>query len=110
VPRFQYGNLVGLKEVFNHSHSTLRNVIEQCFGILKNKWRILKHLPSCPIQKQAQIIVACMTFHNFIRDAYMMILRTEDNFPEDFYDDASIGIDEYDMGALRDSIITTLLS
>jgi hypothetical protein len=34
----------------------------------------------------------------------------EDDFPEDFHDNASIGIDEYDTGAFRDSIAPTLLS
>jgi precorrin-4 methylase len=44
-------------------------VIERCFGIIKNKWRILGHLPSYPIHNQAQIIVGCMAFHNFIRES-----------------------------------------
>jgi hypothetical protein len=34
----------------------------------------------------------------------------EDEFLEDFDDDASIGIDEYDMGSFRDSILAALLS
>jgi hypothetical protein len=49
MPEFQHGNPVGLKEVFNHAHSSLRNVIERCFVILKNKWRILGHLSSYPV-------------------------------------------------------------
>jgi hypothetical protein len=53
--------------MFNHAHSSLRNVIERSFGVLKMKWRILLHLPSYPIEKQSKIIVACMTLHNFIR-------------------------------------------
>jgi hypothetical protein len=74
---------------------------------------ILGHLPSYPIQKKAQIIVACMTLHNFIRDNAIYdddFENYEDNFNEDFHDDASIGIDEYDIKAFRDSIARTLLS
>jgi precorrin-4 methylase len=44
-------------------------VIERCFGIIKNKLRILGHLPSYPIHNQAQIIVGCMALHNFIRES-----------------------------------------
>jgi hypothetical protein len=55
--------------VFNHLHSSLHNVIERAFGVLKEKRRILKHLPSYPMKKQAKIIFACMTLHNFIRDS-----------------------------------------
>jgi hypothetical protein len=75
VPEFQHGPPVRLKEVFNHSHSSLRNVIERCFEILKNKWHILGYLPSYPIHKQAQIIVACMTLHIILLGTmpYMMM-------------------------------------
>ena len=54
-----------------------------------------------------------MALHNFIWDSAIYdddFENYEDEFPEDFDDDASIGIDEYDMGAFRDSIATTLLS
>jgi hypothetical protein len=43
-------------------------MIERAFGVLKEKWRILKHLPSYPMKRQAKIILACMVLHNFIRD------------------------------------------
>jgi hypothetical protein len=36
----------GKYEVFNFLHSFLRNVIEGSFGVLKQKWRILKSMPS----------------------------------------------------------------
>jgi hypothetical protein len=98
--------------VFNYAHSSLRNVIERYFRILKNKWHILGHLSSYPIHMQAQIIVACMSFHNFIRDNALYddhFENYEDKFHEDFHDEASIGIDEYDMGTFRDSIAAVLL-
>jgi hypothetical protein len=74
---------------------------------------ILGHLSSNPIQKKVQIIVACMTLHNFIRDNVIYDGDFEnygDEFDEDFHYDASIGIDEYGMRAFHDSIANTLLS
>ena len=59
----------GKKELFNYSHSSLRNVIERSFGVLKMKWRILLDLPSYPMANQSQIIMACMAVHNFIRES-----------------------------------------
>jgi hypothetical protein len=44
----------GKKEVFNFVHSSLRNVIERSFGVLKMKWRILLDLPSYPMRKQTK--------------------------------------------------------
>jgi hypothetical protein len=60
---------IGSKEVFNYAHSSLRNVIERLFGVLKMKWRVLLSLPSFSLTKQSKIIIACMTLHNFIRES-----------------------------------------
>jgi hypothetical protein len=60
---------IGSKEVFNYAHSSLHNVIERSFGVLKMKWRILLSLPSFSLKKQSKIIIACITLHNFIRDS-----------------------------------------
>jgi hypothetical protein len=62
----------GKKELFNYTHSSLRNVIERSFGVLKMKWRILLDLSSFPMAKQSKIIMPCMTLHNFIRQSGMM--------------------------------------
>jgi hypothetical protein len=35
------------------------------------KWHILLDVPSYPIEKQKNIIIACMALHNFIRDSNM---------------------------------------
>jgi hypothetical protein len=68
ISKWEHHQPVGLKEMFNQAHSSLRNVIDLSFGVLKMKWRILLHLPSYPIEKKSKIIVACMALHNFIRD------------------------------------------
>lgn len=57
----------GKYEVFNFLHSSIRNVIERCFGVLKQKWRILKDMPSF----DATTLTACLALHNFIRDSKM---------------------------------------
>ena len=49
----------------------------------KKQWRILKQMPSYPIEKQAKIIVTCMALHNFIRDSALY----DDDF-ENYEDDS----------------------
>jgi hypothetical protein len=55
-------------ETFNRVHSSIRNVIEPSFGLLKIKWQILYNMPSYPMYKQKMIVVATMVLHNFIRE------------------------------------------
>ena len=47
--------------------SAARNVIERCFGVLKNRWAILRSPSFYPIKTQNRIIMACCLLHNFIR-------------------------------------------
>ena len=69
LPEYRNGTMPrGMKETFNYAHSSLRNVVERAFGVLKTKWRIMKLVPSFPMSKQSKIIVACMTLHNFVRE------------------------------------------
>jgi hypothetical protein len=44
-------------------------VIEKSFGVLKQKWRILKNMPSFSSRTQKHIIMACFALHNFICDS-----------------------------------------
>ena len=55
------------KELFNYRHSSLRNIIECCFGVLKSRFPILKMMSSFKPSRQPLIVVACCNIHNFIR-------------------------------------------
>ncbi|KAI8570714.1 hypothetical protein RHMOL_Rhmol01G0057700 [Rhododendron molle] len=62
-------------ELFNYKHSSLRNVIERCFGVLKKRFPILKGMPNYDNAHQPTIVTACCVIHNFIlmhhgRDEY----------------------------------------
>lgn len=56
----------GSKEIFNHSRSSLWNVVERCFGILKARFSILKYFIPYYLNFEMPIVVACVTSHNFI--------------------------------------------
>jgi hypothetical protein len=111
ISEWEHHQPVGSKEVFNQAHSSLWNVIERSFGVLKMKWRILLHLPSYPVQKQSKIIVACMALHNFIRDhdlddSIFQLDVQDDSDPtsQPSYDEGTVSGDETDMRVLRDAI------
>lgn len=52
-------------KLFNYKLSQLRAVVEQSFGRLKGRWRILKRIPTSP-DVAGDIIEACCCLHNFL--------------------------------------------
>ena len=104
----------GTKEIFNRTHSSLRSVIEQSFGMLKMKWRILLGLPHYSERRQAKIILACCGLHNFILendsdDLHYHMDEQEEAWAVDEDDadetgnDAAVD-DDVNMNELRDEI------
>ncbi|KAL6494699.1 hypothetical protein OROGR_031499 [Orobanche gracilis] len=55
------------EELFNYRHSSLRMTIERCFGVLKNRFPILRLMPSYKPCRQRLIITACCAVRNYIR-------------------------------------------
>ncbi|MQL70777.1 hypothetical protein Taro_003090 [Colocasia esculenta] len=55
------------KDLFNHRHAQLRNVVERAFGVLKARFTILVKRCNYPIKTQARIAMAYCVLHNFIR-------------------------------------------
>ncbi|XP_059623130.1 uncharacterized protein LOC132266294 [Cornus florida] len=54
----------GRVEIYNHMHSSLRNVIERC---PRDSFPILKQMPPYKFETQVAIVLAYCTLHNFIR-------------------------------------------
>ncbi|KAF7822206.1 protein ALP1-like [Senna tora] len=55
------------RECFNMRHSAARNVIERCFGMLKNRWAILRSPSFYLVKTHNMIVIACCLLHNLIR-------------------------------------------
>ncbi|KAF7803030.1 protein ALP1-like [Senna tora] len=55
------------RECFNMRHSAAWNVIERCFGMLKNRWAILRSPSFYPVKTHNMIVIACCLLHNLIR-------------------------------------------
>src|SRR5207244_3722785 len=62
----------GEQELFNHLHSSIRNVVERTFGVWKMKWRILLKMPTYPMDKQLMFVAATMCLHNYIRENHAL--------------------------------------
>ncbi|XP_021749185.1 protein ALP1-like [Chenopodium quinoa] len=73
------------RETFNRWHSSLRSCIERCFGVLKQRWKILRSMPQFSIETQIRIVVATFALHNYIRinspeDPLFRVLEDYPNF------------------------------
>ena len=56
------------KELFNHRHASLRNVIERSFGVLKKRFPIIAGgtEPYYSFEIMTDIVLACCILHNFL--------------------------------------------
>ena len=56
------------KELFNHRHASLRNIIERAFGVLKKRFPIIASgtEPHYSFQTMTEIVIACCILHNFL--------------------------------------------
>ena len=125
IPDFRDGSQVqGIHEVFNHAHSSLRNVIERTIGIWKKRWHILCDMRPFSLIKQEKIIVATTALHNFIRicgvqdeefnkwdqiPGYMPEREEERNITEDLSSYNLRGQDGSYIDRVRNQIATKLL-
>jgi hypothetical protein len=87
-------------ENFNYRHAQLHSVIERTFGIIKNRFAILKGCMPFPYITQAKIVVACFMLHNFIRQ------EKSDDMIEDLVDVTRIlnQSSEHEIGAQQQAI------
>ena len=97
---------------FNHAHSSLRCVIECTFGVRKNKWRIIRHMPSFPFHIQILIVSATMTLHNFVRlndrDDRDFINTNRDSISRREHNSEASSSYEQNSGSLTDLAIVVL--
>ncbi|XP_014512355.1 protein ALP1-like [Vigna radiata var. radiata] len=101
------------RELFNHRHSSLRNVIERTFGVLKKRFPIIASGTEPPygLETMTDIILACCILHNFLRsvdndDSLLDEVNNELNEREDHNVSSSqVREEDYRIGSsIRDSI------
>jgi hypothetical protein len=65
---FNQTGVESVQEKFNFHHSSLHDVVERAFGLLKSRWHVLRGLPFYERSMQVKIIIACFALHNYLLD------------------------------------------
>lgn len=82
------------KELYNLRHARLRAVVEQAFGALKRRWKIIRvSAPEYSIRRQIAFVYACTALHNFVEE-----------FPGQSESDEEEESEE-DLGSFNDAVL-----
>ena len=64
MPYKDTGHLLNAQKNYNRKLSQIRVIIEQAFGMLKGRFRRLKHIVVRDVENIVNIVVACCVLHN----------------------------------------------
>lgn len=118
VPYRDNGHLSTEEKRFNYYLSSTRVLIEQSFGVLRQKFRILNQIDVSTIKDASKIVMACTILHNFIikHDGDLSAVDSlENNFEQNISDNAVaieviVNINENSEGIIRRNEIKMLFS
>ncbi|XP_059639297.1 protein ALP1-like [Cornus florida] len=104
------------REFYNMKHSSARNVIERCFGLLKMRWAIIRSPYFYSTTTQTRIILACCLLHNLIRqemsiDPLEESLEEQEHTLNEVHGDSITTIEtSNEWSAWRDNLATSMFN
>ncbi|XP_050280325.1 uncharacterized protein LOC126721316 [Quercus robur] len=105
-----------VEELFNHRHSSLRNVIERTFGVLKKQFPIISGMtePFFPVDIVTEIILACCILHNYLMgvdpDERLIAEVDQEISNDDIHNEARNSRNDSDADARRGAILRTSIA
>ena len=63
---YAHRTAMGDEKVFNYRHSRARRIVENAFGILCARFRVLLRTLELDVENSVQVVRACLVLHNFL--------------------------------------------
>jgi len=104
------------EEIYNHWHSSLRNVIERTFGVLKKRFFIISRMtePFFPVDIVTEIILACCILHNYLMgvdpDERLIAEFDQEILNGDIHNEARNNANDSNADARRGAILRTSIA
>lgn len=73
APYKDNGHLTNIQNHYNYKHSATRIKIEQAFGLLKSRWRILRNPIEVDVEIVPHIVTCCCILHNICEERKELI-------------------------------------
>lgn len=108
TPYRDNGHLTRIQKNYNFKHSSTRVHIEQCFGLLKGRFRILKHVNVYNTEFIPKIIVACCVLHNICVEKQDSAISNIEEEEEDNFEEINY-CDKENIGCQKRNIIANKL-
>lgn len=64
---FTFKNINRMQRIFNYRLSRARRVVENAFGILSSRFRVLRRPLHLDLENVDAVVLACCALHNFLR-------------------------------------------
>lgn len=89
---YPFRNMTHSERIFNYRLSRGRRVVENAFGILANRFRVLQTVMYLLVETVQNVILACCALHNFIgKAAFNGITNVKDiNFDSSTYNNHKV--------------------
>jgi len=79
-------NMTRSERIFNYRLCRGRRVVENAFGILANRFRVLQTTMYLPVETVQNVTLACCTLHNFLSTENSTFLNEISNIKDNNYD------------------------
>lgn len=100
---FSIRNMNAIQRVFNYRLSRARRVIENAFGILSARFRVLRSPIKLGPSKAIQVTSACCTLHNFLMSRKSSMYFNS-NFVDHYTQDGTLVLGDWRSSQVADSL------